>query len=437
MDKRYFKILMSIVVILIIIIIFIILILMKNINNEQEEINIGDPGEEIDFSTTKIEVVTEKIDYYTVRNCINNYLGYLNQDSSIYYIEDDIDIDSQKENIYNILSSEYIMQNNISEQNVLNKVEIIKEDQIFIPLKMKVLEKENIKKFIAYGIIQTTFENKFKKEAYFIVNLDNNNKTYSIEPVDKYYNNIDEIVIENNNIAIENNDFNSYMNQKISNEYVTKEYFTLFKRLSLSRPEKIYNILSEGYRDIRFGNQNNFIEYINNNVEEIKKIDLKQYMVNNYEDHIEYVGKDQFGNLYIFNEYNDQSIDIKLDTYTINADTFIKEYEKATDEKKVQMNIDKFIQMINRHDYISSYNCISEGFRNNYFSTQEDFENYIKSNFFEYNNFEFKSYEKKGSNIYVYTIQLTDLTGESSDLKEIDIIMKLNEDYNFEMSFGM
>ena len=160
-------------------------------------------------------------------------------------------------------------------------------------------------------------------------------------------------------------------------------------------------------------------------------------MVNNYEDHIEYVGKDQFGNLYIFNEYNNQSIDIKLDTYTINTDIFIKEYEKATDEKKVQMNIDKFIQMINRHDYISSYNCISEGFKNNYFSTQEDFENYIKNNFFKYNNFEFKSYEKKGSNIYVYTIQLTDLTGENQDLREIDIIMKLNEELNFEMSFGM
>ena len=93
---------MSIIVILIIIIIFIVLTLMKNINNEQEEINIGDPGEEIDFSATKIEVVTEKIDYYTVKNCINNYLGYLNQDSSIYYIEDDIDIDSQKENISDI-----------------------------------------------------------------------------------------------------------------------------------------------------------------------------------------------------------------------------------------------------------------------------------------------------------------------------------------------
>jgi len=116
--------------------------------------------------------------------------------------------------------------------------------------------------------------------------------------------------------------------------------------------------MTKEYREARFGNLENFEQYINNNIEEIKKITLKQYLVNNYENNTEYVGKDQFGNLYIFNENNEQKIDIKIDTYTIATNKFIQEYENATEEKKVQMNIDKFIQMINRHDYTNEYNCI-------------------------------------------------------------------------------
>lgn len=436
MDKKYIKILMAISIVLVILIILIMVLILNINNSDQNQISIGDAGEEIDFNTTKIEPVTEKIEYYTVRNCINNYLNSLNKENTAYYIGDEYDEEIQKENIYNLLSEEYIKDINIQKDRVFNFIDILDERYIFIPVKMNVLEKENVKKYVAYGIVQN-LNNEYIEDIYIFVNLDFKNKTYSIEPIEKKYNSIDEINIENDNILINKNNYNTYIAQKITNQYVTNEYFLLFKNLSLSKPEIIFNLMSIEYREKRFGDLESFKEYLNNNKEEISKINLKEYLVNTYENYIEYVAKDQFGNLYIFNEYNNQSINIKLDTYTLVEDKFLKEYTKGNDQKKVQMNIDKFIQMINRHDYITSYNYISEGFKNNYLRKQEDFEKCIKNNFFDYNKIEFKAYEKKGSNIYVYDIILTDLTGESSDVREISIIMQLNEDINFEMSFGV
>lgn len=439
MDKKHFKLIISVFIVLVIIIILTIMLLILNIkessNNEQP--NIGDPGIELDFSNSKIEKVTENAFYYTVRNCINNYLDYLNNNNSIYYIGGEQDLEIQKEIVYNLLNSEYIKKQNINVKNVLNNIKTVNQKQIFIPLQINMLEKQRINKYIAYGIIQTE-DNKFLEESYFIIDLDKINKTFSIEPVEQEYTDIDEIKIENNDVPININDSNVYMEQVITNEYMATEYFELYKKLAISNPNIIYNMMDKEYREARFGNLESFLKYVNDNIDEIKNINLKQYLVNNYNDYVEYVGKDQYGNLYIFNEYNDgRNTNIKLDTYTIPTDKFISEYQKASEQEKVQMNIDKFMQMINRHDYRTSYNCISKGFKDNYFNTQEDFENTIKYNFFDYNKFEFSNFEKKGSNIYVCTVKLTDLTEQNQASRNVNFIIKLNENLDFEMSFGM
>ena len=129
--------------------------------------------------------------------------------------------------------------------------------------------------------------------------------------------------------------------------------------------------------------------------------------------------------------------EVLLDNYTITTNKFKETYSEANNEKKVQMNVDKFIQMINRHDYKTSYNCISSGFKKNYLDTQEKFEEYMKNVFFEYNKFEFRNIEQKGSNLYTVTLNITDLTEESSEARNVTIIMQLNDDLDFEMSFGI
>lgn len=435
MNKKHIIILI-IISIIIILLTGIILFLLKKSNNNDFIPEISDVGEDIDYSSTDEKIVTDKIEYYTVRNCINNYLNALNKESSIYYFGNEYNKDAQIENVYSLLSSKFIKQQNITQSNLFSIIKTIDEEEIFIPLEMKVLEKENINQYIVYGEIQT-LSNKFISKSFIIVNLDMKNKTYSIEPVIDNYNSIDDITLNNENIAINKNDYNMYKNQNITNEYVTNEYFVLLKRLMLSDPDMAYTLMKEEYKNSRFGNINEFRNYINNNRQEILKIDMKQYLVNNYENYIEYVAKDQFGNLYIFDENEDKSIDIKFDTYTLKSEVFTNKYIKSTDEEKVQMNIDKFIQMINRHDYITSYNCIADSFKNNYFKTQEEFQNYIENNFYSYNKFEFKSCEKKAADIYVCKVQLTDYMNENSEIKEINVIMQLGDNLDFKMSFGM
>ena len=435
MNKKHIIILI-VISIIIILLTGIILFLLKKSNNNDFIPEISDVGEDIDYSSTDEKIVTDKIEYYTVRNCINNYLNALNKESSIYYFGNEYNKDAQIENVYSLLSSKFIKQQNITQSNLFSIIKTIDEEEIFIPLEMKVLEKENINQYIVYGEIQT-LSNKFISKSFIIVNLDMKNKTYSIEPVIDNYNSIDDITLNNENIAINKNDYNMYKNQNITNEYVTNEYFVLLKRLMLSDPDMAYTLMKEEYKNSRFGNINEFRNYINNNRQEILKIDMKQYLVNNYENYIEYVAKDQFGNLYIFDENEDKSIDIKFDTYTLKSEVFTNKYIKSTDEEKVQMNIDKFIQMINRHDYITSYNCIADSFKNNYFKTQEEFQNYIENNFYSYNKFEFKSCEKKAADIYVCKVQLTDYMNENSEIKEINVIMQLGDNLDFKMSFGM
>ena len=435
MNIKYKNIIMAMLLVIIIIIIIILTIFLLNKKeNGRDKIVILN----IDYSVSEIENVTDKIEYYTVRNCINNYFNILNSNNSIYYVGDEIDEDAQKEYIYNLLGIDYIKSNNITVNNVLNKVETTKEQKVFIPLQMKVLKKEKVDKYIVYGVLQDVIELDDAEEIYIIVNLDYNNKTFSIEPIDKEYESIEQINIENDDILIDKNENNIYQNQKITNEYLTNEYFVLYKKLAITEPELVYNIFSEEYRNERFGNIDNFKKYVNENKNEILKINMQQYLVNNYESYTEYVAKDQYGNLYIFKESSDNElIDINLDTYTLRNDKFFEEYNKSSNEKKVQMNVDKFIQMINRHDYKTSYNCISSGFKKNYLDTQEKFEEYMKNVFFEYNNFEFRNIEQKGSNLYTVTLNITDLTEESSEARNVTIIMQLNDDLDFEMSFGI
>ena len=98
-----------------------------------------------------------------------------------------------------------------------------------------------------------------------------------------------------------------------------------------------------------------------------------------------------------------------------NINTLIKVAKRYPDEKKIKT-------------------CMGV-FKNNYFSSQDIFENFIKNNFYDYNKFEFKNIEQKGNNVYVCTVQLTSLMQENSEEKDINIIMQLNDNFDFEMSF--
>lgn len=436
------KIKILIIGVIIIIIILILMILFGNIVTKEEEKqqNIeGDPGEEVEFSENQLETVTDKVKFYTVINCLQQYYDYLNVNNESYYGrgnqgEQELLISREEllQIIYNLLSKEFIEVNKITIDNINQFVNFSESKINFIPLKMQVIKNSIVEKYIVYGIEENT-NNEFIKYSYFIVNMDNENGTFSIEPIDQVEN-FEAINTTNKNIEIEKNENNVYETAKISYEYSATKYMDIYKKLVLGVPEEAYNLLDEEYKTKRFGNVNNFIEYINKNKEEISNTQCLKYLVNEKKDSTEYVCMDQYNNYYIFNENLPIDIKIKLDNSIIDTETFIETYNSSSTENKVMLNIDKWIKIINTRNYHNSYEILDETFRNNYFNTEEKFEQYMTQNFAGHYTAEYSGFDES-SNIFSMDVSLTDI--ETGDKKEITIIMQLKEGTDFVMSFSI
>lgn len=428
-------------VILIILIVAVAIMLSSTNDNQNNEI--GDVGLVEDYENNQIEEVTNSTNFYTVSNVINQYLDIINSNNSIYYGYDEnnnyakIVSDEQiATNVYGLLSENYITVNNITESNVFDFVDSITEDVIFLPTRMNVLERENVQIYSVYGI-EYTLNNTYLKDAYFIVTLDRNNSTFSIEPLDNEYSSIDDIELQNNNdISIEATSYNTYTETSVSYEDVAKNYIYSYKTLALVKPDMAYNLLDEEYRNQKFGSLENFESYVNDNRQTIQQINLQQYQVNNYDDYIQYVMIDQNDKYYIFNEAAVMDYTLMLDTYTIDLPEFTEKYNSGTDQVKVGMNLEKVFSAINDGDYEYVYNKLDSTFRQNNFPTLSDFENYIAENLYTSIDVAYGEYQTSG-NLHVYEVNIKEKNNENSNTITKNFIMQLGEGTDFVMSFNV
>lgn len=424
-------------IIILILIIGVILMIFKNKNNNINE----------NFANN-VEVVSEKSEdnrsditttnYYIIQKCISQYLGIINKNNPAYYRVNDngenvkfVNEDYIKGRIYDLLSENYINKNNITKNNVYSYVENITENVNFCMLDAKVIKNDNINQYIIYGFIESA-ENEFITNKYYIINLDENNNIFSVEPISKKYDNLNDISVDN--VKIEKNENNKIPTVKINSETQCKNYLTEFKRMMLSNQEVAYEYLDKDYREKRFGNLNQFKNYINKNKDELKSLSVSEYLVNVYDDYTEFVCKDKSGIIYIFDAETPLKYTVKLDTYTIISDKYKSEYDSAEIQKKVQMNIDKWVQMLNNRDYSSAYNLLDETFRNNTFGSQEKFEKYMNENYSLQYSITYNEY-KEENDISIMGITLKDILGKNETTKDLKIIMQLNNNYDFVMSF--
>lgn len=448
--KKY---IIGLIVSIIIILIILLILYNKSDSNDIDENNITTG--QIFAKENKLKKIESKYDYLNVKTALERYSYYL---TNLYYAstknneEEYEDIESCQKNILGMIPDFVKEKLQIDENNIFQKIGW-KEDY-YVRIEEMLVSKQtiseeaynedtNIEAYIVKGVLIN--KNNYNKSTFNIVILfDKINNTFYVIP-QEYIINQNINFSENNNLLlydkekIEKNEYNylyMYDNEDIDKQ-ICQDYLNLFKHNLMYDTEYVYNLFSEEYKKQRFGNYNNFINYIENEKNEINKVRLKEYQINYNSNNTEYVCKDQFGNLYIFEQTTPMEFTLKLDTYTIPTTKFKETYGNADEEKKVQMNVDKFIQMINRHDYKTSYNCISQGFKNNYFNTQEQFENYVKNTFFTYNKFNFKNITESGNNLYICVLDIEDATGKISEVRTINIIMKLNDNLDFEMSFSV
>ena len=428
-----------IIILLIIVIVSILIIILGKLNQKKEESNMSiDDGEEIVQEKDENGYV-ELSDYglyYSINDILSKYINIMTS-NEVQDIEDEsnkeyTDSSQNMDMIYSLLDKNYINNYNITVNNVEKFIYKLDDNAKIIPINIKIKYGENINTCIVNAYIM----GNNIEEKKFIIRLDNKNETFSME----FINNDD---VKENNIDNENrikiNDYNHFEIQVATNEEIAMNYLEQYKNLVERAPQIIYdNYLDDNYKKLRFESLEEFKKYIESNKEELELIRTNKYLCNDLGDgKAEYVCKDQYNNVYIFDINSIFDYKIKLDNYTILTDKFKTEYQNANDSKKIQMNTDRFIQMINRHDYKSSYNCISNDFKNNYFSTEEEFVDFIKQHFFDYNNLSFKEFSKEGTNLFKYTISVEDLTENDKDVKTVNMIMQINNDFDFEIAFEM
>ena len=418
----------------------VLLIFLNREKDNQENIELEN---DIIYSDKIEESVMEKREnlesYYILEQCVYAYLDSINVNNSSYYgynkNNEYVKITDENNIIYNLLSKEYIENNNIVAGNLDNYIDKLEKKVFYIPLKTKFIESDNLYKYAVYGYI-TDIYNEYIKDILIIVNLDFNNSTFSIEPVQENIN-IENIELDVNKLeSIEENENNKFSYIQVNEETISSKYLDYYKKMLLSNVNEAYERLNEDYKKNKFKSIELFKEYIKNNRDEILSASLNKYQVNKFDDYTQYICIDQNNNYYIFKETDLQQYTVILDTYNIDLPQFTEKYNSSTNAEKVLLNIQKVFEAINDGDYNYVYNKLDSTFKQNNFPTLDSFETYIKQNFYQNNSIGYSNYQTSGD-LHIYEISITNSDDENSKVITKNFIMQLKDGTDFVMSFNV
>ena len=216
-----------------------------------------------------------------------------------------------------------------------------------------------------------------------------------------------------------------------------EEYLKNYSLMAVYDPEYAYSeLLDKEYRDIKFKNIEEYKEYTQRNKNLILSTAIKEYNVLEKENYTEYFVVDTNDNYYTFKVKDVMQYTVILDFYTIELESIAQKYDEGTEQEKVAINIQKVISAIKDKDYKYVYNKLNENFKNNNYSTLEDFERKIKNVYTGKMELIFKDFSNEGD-IFIYDINLKGTTASNNREVNMQIIMKLKENRDFEMSFSI
>lgn len=420
--KKAIGIMILILLIIVIILLFVMISYKKKDINENSE-----EGKSAEISATNggvIKYPENRTDCFTAISLINEYMHYLVRENS--------------QELINVISSEYIKESSITSDDIIKKV---KDDFIqysrnydLIVNKIYMSETNSIQIYFL-DLIYYNKDNNQKYTTKLAIELDIANATYQIIPY-KYMQKkeYDKLKIgdkfELKMSKIENRQNNIYSLSPISKNSMAERYFDLYSTYLECDKEASYYLLDKEYREKRFGNLQEYVKYVTEN--KLENSVISKYQVKDYDGYTQYICMDNTGKYYIFNEKSVMNFSIILDTYTIDLPEFTEKYNSANENQKVALNIDKFMTAINAKDYKYAYNCLAGSFKNNYFKTQAEFENYAKANFYENNAVTYNNFEKQGD-LCIYSVTIADT--KTKNKKQKTFIMQLGEGTQFVMSF--
>ena len=467
--KKIKKIIFCVLLIILIVIIIIIIINKKNTNNNNiKESNYIEDLDNIKVDTDKtlLQRVSNRNDYYVAKKCLEKfYMSYAE-----IFNEENTNTNQKQEyinSVYNILDSDYINYKKITNNNIEQKLEKIDRNSVNITDMYVVQKNSYMYAYFVYGnIIDKTTNNM--QPISIIIKADLSNGTYKIllsDYVNEKYNNIK--IGDSVNIyipeKIENNKYNTFIYESISDSTYIKDMFDNYLENMLYNTKVAYDMLNQDYKERKFGSIDAFNRYIAQNKDKIERtykegtynnsdfktlkeyndfmfqnsnLGIKNYLINKDENYTQYIGIDNYNNYFIFNATAPMKYEVMLDGYTINTLQTTEKYNLASDSNKIAMNIEKIREAINNKDYKYVYSKLYDIFKTNNFPTEDSLKKYLLANLFENNKFEYSNVDEQNGT-YIFTINVTDATGTDSTTKKLNMIMKLEEGTDFVMSFSM
>lgn len=454
MRKKNIIIILMLIVVVIIVIISLLLIIMTR--NDSSINNTNAAGElaitEIyDLDETKVDSLNS---YYLIDTIVDNYFLYLSyftvdNDEARYFelgrysTEEELEAErlEYKKKVYNLLSREYIEENNINIENIEEHLGTFHNTVVFIDDIRRIFSDAGIANYYADGYVveKETLE---KTEFSMKIITDVANVSFAIYPSGHGFDIEKNKPRDSENFIykeIENNGDNKYIFRTIDDSIRSREIFQSYKYMLKYDIEGAYNHLDENYREARFGDFNAFKKYIEENSDNISNLQLSKYQITEKDGYTQYIFIDTNDNYYILRETDIMKYSVLLDTYTVDIPEFVEKYKEVNAQEKVILNLDKFRKAINDKNYRYAYSVLSDRFKANYFKTQEDFENYVKANFFENNEFSYGTFGNEADAYYTYEVEIKDNTNSDGlgEVKKKTFIMELKDGTDFEMSFNV
>ena len=406
--------------IIIILVIALAILSLNGIFNKNK--NLSQDEKDFKIIYNQLLEVKDKDTFFTVKACADKYLY------EVYY--------KNKENIFDLLSQKYIDKNQITQGNVLTKIDNYDYPQILDIDYM--YELHNSEDVSTYYIVGTIRDDIYEEETTPIdfniaIQLDVITRTFSVIPNEPKP---DENNLPNDKTKnIKQNNNNNYESSYVSEEKIGEMYFAKYVSLMQENSEKAYEMLDETYRVNRFSSKESFDKYIKDlgnllytltpeTIEIFDENGIKVYAI-----------KDKLDNMYIFKEKAIMNFTVQLDDYTLDNESFVKKYNETSLMNKGILNIGKFFKMINMKDYETAYKLLDENFRKSKFPTEADFEKFVKNKFFDYNKIQNGEYKNLVTNVHEYSVYITDATEEKDNYLKVSIVMKFLDDTKFVMSF--
>lgn len=436
------------VIIIILIILMIILIgllfLLKGKSNDNTSNN---QTNEEKVSYTKLE--SDAKTYYTIDSIIkefNSYIVYLNgsiSDLDVDLVPGEVEADvlqEYKEEGYeyfnDVLAKSYKEKYSVNDQYILSEIGKNAKKNYVIDEINVIQEEGSVSSYYVFG--------KYGEEDYnFIIVLDEANDTFEVY-LDNYLKDLSISKEDQKSIkkigatSIEENDNNSYIQKDVNEKVIVKDYFDEYISLIKNSPEAAYEKLNSEYKAKRFSDYNSFKAYVDKLVELNEGFKVTEYKTTDMRSYTELVCKYDFGRCIIFYIKGQNNYSVALDSYTISTETYKSEYNSSASEKKAQICLNRFLECINNNDYQSAYGYLNDSFKANNFASVEEFEQYVKSNWFSLDGFRYDTVNTSGTT-FVISGSIFDLYDEGSfdalDLRT-NFMIRLGSDYNdFELSF--